>query len=178
MLIVDYGRLVYPFGYGNGNPNNNVKPQSEEGEVISPPCINHVIMRGDTGKCVVLVQQILKRLGYYDKEITGEFDQDTEMALLKFQKDNSDFVEETGVVDEDTWNLLEMYAEPYEICLIESDNPNCFEEATKIVGSKFEEYLGLFLLGGLALYLFMKERKEEKERRKRASLERLLYLKD
>lgn len=157
MLIVDYGNMIAPvINFGQEATNNN--SVEEDIQVISPPCKNHVLMRGDTGKCVVIVQQILKRLGYYDGEITGEFDQNTEMALLDFQKAHSDWVEETGVVDADTWEILEMYAEPLEICLIETDNPNCFEEAKQIVGGN--DFVVLALLGILGALLYASTRKE------------------
>lgn len=48
----------------------------------------NTVMMGDKGEDVVMVQQLLKRLGYSSREATGEFDQHTKDALIKFQKKN------------------------------------------------------------------------------------------
>lgn len=46
------------------------------------------VMMGDKGEDVVQVQEALYRLGYSSRRATGEFDQATKDALIKFQKKN------------------------------------------------------------------------------------------
>jgi len=48
----------------------------------------NTVMMGDKGEDVVMVQQLLKKLGYSNRDATGEFDQNTKDALIKFQKKN------------------------------------------------------------------------------------------
>jgi len=48
----------------------------------------NTVMLGDKGEDVVMVQQLLYKLGYSNRKATGEFDQETKDALIKFQKKN------------------------------------------------------------------------------------------
>ena len=50
------------------------------------------------------LQQRLKDLGYYDNDISGNFQKYTTRAVKSFQTQNG--LESTGVVDETTWNLI------------------------------------------------------------------------
>jgi len=50
------------------------------------------------------LQQRLKELGYYDNDISGNFQKYTTRAVKKFQTQNG--LEATGEVDEVTWNLI------------------------------------------------------------------------
>lgn len=59
---------------------------------------------GSTGNEVRILQQLLKILGLYAASITGSFDETTRTAVLTFQEENS--LEQTGIVDQETWLLL------------------------------------------------------------------------
>ena len=59
---------------------------------------------GDQGDKVSEIQQQLADLGYYNGEITGYFGEVTEQAVKDFQTING--LEATGVVDENTYNVL------------------------------------------------------------------------
>lgn len=62
------------------------------------------IMEGDTGDDVIILQDKLKVLGYYDSSITGSFDRYTKEAVIRFQQRNN--LSPTGIGDEDTWRQL------------------------------------------------------------------------
>lgn len=67
---------------------------------------NNIFMlkEGDTGSNVIILQQKLKMLGYFNGSITGSFDAYTKEAITSFQEEND--LNPTGIVDEETWNLL------------------------------------------------------------------------
>lgn len=60
--------------------------------------------RGDSGEEVTRIQERLKELLYLDQDPTGEFDEETEQALMAFQRRNSLLV--TGMADEKTCQVL------------------------------------------------------------------------
>lgn len=59
---------------------------------------------GDSDDEIVEVQTQLKKLGYYDAEVTGYFGEVTEEAVLAFQRANN--ITDTGAVGEETWAAL------------------------------------------------------------------------
>lgn len=60
---------------------------------------------GDSGKDVENLQQKLKTTLYYDDEITGEYDQETENAVKIFQLNNG--ILASGITNDQTWYTLE-----------------------------------------------------------------------
>ncbi|WP_460206898.1 peptidoglycan-binding domain-containing protein [Scytonema sp. NUACC21] len=63
------------------------------------------VRRGDTGSSVRLLQNILISLGYLARDLnTGNFLEQTDLAVRNFQSDNSLRVD--GVVGPRTWDLL------------------------------------------------------------------------
>ena len=60
---------------------------------------------GDRGPEVEFVQRRLQQLGYYRSQIHGWFDQPTQIALIRFQKDRGLFG--TGRVDRSTKSALQ-----------------------------------------------------------------------
>ncbi len=62
------------------------------------------IGNGDNGDQVKEIQSFLKSAGYLDGEADGSFGNMTENAVKNFQKDNG--LEETGIVDRDTFEKL------------------------------------------------------------------------
>ncbi len=66
--------------------------------------LNNVLQVGDIGDNVKILQEKLKILGFYHPIITGSFGLSTEVGVKAFQREYN--LEETGVVDEETWNLL------------------------------------------------------------------------
>ena len=62
------------------------------------------LQRGSTGEKVKELQARLKELNYLDEDPTGVFDEDTENALIRFQKRNGLLA--TGFADERTLALL------------------------------------------------------------------------
>ncbi len=59
---------------------------------------------GDSGQNVRTLQRILKELGYFSGDATGNFGDLTQQAVLQFQANNS--LEETGEADQETCGVL------------------------------------------------------------------------
>ena len=65
---------------------------------------------GSSGDDVRILQEKLKILGFYNPIITGDFGLATEVGVKAFQKEYG--LLETGVVDDNMWELLFEYTEP------------------------------------------------------------------
>ncbi len=65
---------------------------------------NVLLKLGDALENVKILQEKLKILGLYNPVITGKFDLSTQLGVITFQEENN--LDVTGIVDEDTWNLL------------------------------------------------------------------------
>ena len=65
---------------------------------------NRIWQLGDTGEKVTWIQTRLKELEYLEKEPDGIFDEETEAALMCFQRDNG--LLRTGTADSSTMKLL------------------------------------------------------------------------
>lgn len=76
---------------------------------------------GDTGEYVVLLQNSLKQLLFYNGEVNGVFDSITETAVKVFQTTNK--LTSNGIVGVDTWSALDYLYAPLSIC----DNTNTDE---------------------------------------------------
>ena len=63
-----------------------------------------ILKEGDTGNSVIILQNKLKILGFYDASVTGSFDFVTEMAVEKFQREYG--LDVTGIVNYETWEIL------------------------------------------------------------------------
>ncbi|MCM1133707.1 MAG: peptidoglycan-binding protein [Ruminococcus flavefaciens] len=73
------------------------------------PSESFVCAKGDSGKLVYIIQAILYGMGqsydnFPDIEVSGNFNDDTERAVMKFQKICS--IPQNGRVDSITWNML------------------------------------------------------------------------
>jgi peptidoglycan hydrolase-like protein with peptidoglycan-binding domain len=77
--------------------NSNVKNTVEDYSYVT---LENVLKVGSSGDEVKKVQYILKQKGFYSGEITGNFDDNLEKAVLNFQKNCK--IEETGIVNMDT----------------------------------------------------------------------------
>ena len=66
---------------------------------------NRIWQRGDTGDTVTRIQEKLRELKYLDREPTGVYDEETEQAILWFQRDHG--LLETGMADAVTLRMLE-----------------------------------------------------------------------
>ena len=64
----------------------------------------HVLLYGKQGADVTVIQAILKEKKLYNFSITGNFDWNTEKAVLNYQ--NSKHVDTDGKVGEETWKSL------------------------------------------------------------------------
>lgn len=62
------------------------------------------LQEGATLKEVVILQDKLKKLGYYNDSITGKFGKDTVAAVKAFQKENK--ISPSGIVGAKTWDAL------------------------------------------------------------------------
>ena len=66
---------------------------------------NKIWMKGDQGETVSWIQTRLKELEYLEKEPDGIFDEETEKALLEFQRDQG--LLRSGMADQTTMKALE-----------------------------------------------------------------------
>lgn len=62
------------------------------------------LREGDTGNNVIILQNKLKILGYFNASVTGSFGPTTTQAVKSFQRDYG--LDPTGVVDYATWVIL------------------------------------------------------------------------
>lgn len=85
-------------------PTPNVT-YTEDGNIAAQPQ-KYVkkLKRGATGKEVKLVQQRLKDLGFFNGPITGNYMNQTQAAVKKFQEYNG--IKADGVTGETTWNAM------------------------------------------------------------------------
>ncbi|MBO4377834.1 MAG: von Willebrand factor type A domain-containing protein [Clostridia bacterium] len=72
--------------------------------IALPGLADTVLRKGDSGADVLKMQERLIELGYLTGEATGTFDDDTEAALIAFQRRSSLLA--TGMADSRTWNAL------------------------------------------------------------------------
>ena len=63
-----------------------------------------ILNEGDAGNNVIILQNKLKILGFYDASVTGSFDSVTKMAVENFQREYG--LKITGIVNYDTWEIL------------------------------------------------------------------------
>ncbi|AFY55301.1 putative peptidoglycan-binding domain-containing protein [Rivularia sp. PCC 7116] len=71
---------------------------------ISNKCNKPVLQRGDNNDCVIIVQRILRELGYFKNNPTSYFGSTTWEAVKKFQLNNE--LPPNGIVDSQTWKAL------------------------------------------------------------------------
>lgn len=69
---------------------------------------------GDTGNYVTLLQQQLQQLMFYQGNITGSFDTQTQFAVKAFQTNNR--LTADGIVGRNTWSALQYLYSPLTIC--------------------------------------------------------------
>jgi len=67
-----------------------------------------VLRNGSRGVQVSYLQLLLKNLNLYTENIDGIFGNNTKNAVIKFQQNAT--IDQTGIVDESTWNALATYA--------------------------------------------------------------------
>lgn len=79
---------------------------NEDGVPVSdePVPFTKKLKSGSSGKLVKQMQERLAELGYYEGPISGNFQKYTTRAVMNLQKQNA--LESTGVVNEETWNLI------------------------------------------------------------------------
>jgi len=161
-------KFVVPVALGQTESNTEQKSTEQRmriqvqstQDVKKEGCIFQELWEGDTGPCVALVQKMLKRIGYYKGDITGEFDQETMMAVIKFQEDHEG-LEPTGVVDQATWGVLLWYANPEEKCWIVPYIEGCeWFKGEQLRRTEAEKLLMIFGIG-LFAYLILKGGKEK-----------------
>ena len=63
-----------------------------------------MLKRGSMGEEVKKLQTMLKDFGWYAGDIDGVFEDKTEIAVKRFQKQTG--VGESGIIDQDTWIML------------------------------------------------------------------------
>ena len=71
---------------------------------------NRIWQKGDSGEKVTWIQTRLQELKYLDREPTGTYDEETEQAVLRFQKQHGLLA--TGMADAVTLALLETETSP------------------------------------------------------------------
>ncbi len=71
---------------------------------------NKNLQLGDSGEEVKILQEKLKILGYYNPIVTGSFGPATLEGVKAFQREYG--LEETGIVNQEMWNLLFSFTDP------------------------------------------------------------------
>ena len=86
--------------------SNYLVDENEDGVPIpdEPVVYKKRLQNGSKGTLVKEVQKRLKELGYYEGDITGNYKSKTINAVRSLQKQNG--METSGVVNEETWNLI------------------------------------------------------------------------
>lgn len=69
---------------------------------------------GDSGAYVAQLQTELRQLGFYNQPITAQFDQNTENAVIAFQKVSRLSID--GIVGPNTWSALDSQFHPSPAC--------------------------------------------------------------
>ena len=65
---------------------------------------NEIVQYGSVGKYASKAQELLKKHGYYSREITGNFDDISVNATLNYQR--AQCIPDTGIVNSETWDRL------------------------------------------------------------------------
>ena len=86
--------------------SNYLVDENEDGVRVAdePVAFTKKLKNGSSGKLVKQMQERLIELGYYDGPLSGNFQKYTTRAVKNFQTQNG--LPSTGVVDEETWNLI------------------------------------------------------------------------
>ena len=79
------------------------------------------LSEGDSNDSVIILQEKLKILGFYNGSITGSFDYYTKSAVTNFQEVYD--LNPTGIVDDETWEELYTLTQPQEYQLSKSIRP-------------------------------------------------------
>ena len=88
------------------NLSNYLVDENEDGVRVADELVvfSKKLKNGSSGKLVKQVQERLTELGYYEGPLSGNYQKYTIRAVKKFQTQNG--LEDSGVVDEETWNLI------------------------------------------------------------------------
>ena len=88
------------------NLSNYLVDENEDGVRVAdePVQFTKKLKNGSSGKLVKQLQERLAELGYYEGPLSGNYQKYTIRAVKQFQTQNG--MEDTGVVDEETWNLI------------------------------------------------------------------------
>ena len=88
------------------NLSNYLVDDNENGVAVAdePVAFSKKLKSGSRGTLVKNMQERLAELGYYDGPVSGNFQKYTTRAVKAIQTQNG--LESTGVVDEETWNLI------------------------------------------------------------------------
>ncbi len=112
-------------------------------------CDKPLLQRGDKGKCVIKLQKMLRKLGYFKGYPTSYFGKMTWEAVKKFQLKNE--LPPYGIVDPQTWKALEKAIEkPIEqryFVLVPVTSPYTLDEVRRFVPDAFirDTKLGKFV---------------------------------
>ena len=86
------------------NLSNYLVDDNETGVAVADVSFEKKLKSGSSGKLVKTMQERLTELGYYEGPISGNFQKYTTRAVKSVQTQNG--LESTGVVDEETWNVI------------------------------------------------------------------------
>ncbi len=86
--------------------SNYLVDENEDGVRVAdePVAFTKKLKNGSSGKLVKQMQERLTELGYYEGPLSGNFQKYTTRAVKSVQTQNG--LPSTGVVDEETWNLI------------------------------------------------------------------------
>ncbi len=84
-------------------------------DLFNTPILKRPTLRiGDKGEFVILLQELLKNMMFYDGASDGDFGNKTSLSVKAFQTNNKLTVD--GIVGKDTWSALIYLYSPLNIC--------------------------------------------------------------
>jgi peptidoglycan hydrolase-like protein with peptidoglycan-binding domain len=101
--------------YGPQNATTPPNPKTTSAPTKEEICSGKLVSEGMKGDVVWMINDKLKKINFFNKELTNDFGKETKKAVANFQNSNKDKLEDKlnpkarvvdGIVGPKTWNLL------------------------------------------------------------------------